>query len=146
MSRLADKEVSLSQLDQYMRLMIGLKKMKITVDNGEESLLASYLDMLSGKNEIVVVGVGHYGRRLLTKIRDRDLKNVKCFADNNTDCLQAEVNGIKVLSVDKAVESFPDAYFIISPQNGRMALIRQLSGLNVSIDQIDVFESEKFGI
>lgn len=105
-------------------------------------LTAYYFDFirrLSNVEEIVIVGAGNYGRDLYKVLEQHGVYTVKCFADNMCERYKNGVYRNRVLSLADATIQYKNAYFVVTPQNYIMELIRQLIGLGINVDKIDCF-------
>ena len=102
----------------YERIMNGIKK----------------------QDGIVIMGAGLYGERLYDLMREEGIADrVICFCDNSKTRQKTGSMGKKVLSVESAVERYPDAYYVITPKLYENELLRQLVHLGIPVDMICVF-------
>lgn len=89
--------------------------------------------------QIVIVGAGTYGNALYKLLRDENIDFVVCFADNNYDKYYQYDKNKRVYSLEKAVNMYPDAYYIVTAKYYLIDLWNQLKKLNVPSKQIDYY-------
>jgi len=65
------------------------------------------------QNRLVIFGAGGLGRKI-ARILNRMGHTPLAFCDNNPQLWNTEMNGVKVLSVNDAIASFPSAVFMIA--------------------------------
>ena len=71
-------------------------------------------DQLAGDGKtIILFGCGDLGRKTLEGLRKVGL-TVVCFCDNNYKLWDSEINSIKVLSPEQALENYPDAVVVLT--------------------------------
>ena len=114
-----------------------------TMKERDDPFLTSYyyafIERMMKADQIIIVGAGNYGRSLYKILEQNNIHTVIRFADNSCDQYESGVYGKKVLAIADAAEQNRNAYFVVTPQYYIMELIRQLSELCVSLEQIDCF-------
>lgn len=77
-------------------------------------------------DEIVIFGAGRDLERILDKLVEMCITNrVVCICDNSREKQGKEINGIKVISPDEAINYYNDAAYIVYNQF-RIEICRQL--------------------
>lgn len=87
-----------------------------------------------GVRKIVVFGSGIHGRKFLELYQNYP-DQILCFCDNSATLHNTEVSGYKVLSVEEAVQNYPEAFFVIANVKHRKQMKEQLLELNISSDR-----------
>lgn len=141
-----NSEFLIPQADEYLRYMVGMKKSHSHTSSSNDKI-SEYISGLDHSRDIVIVGCGKMGR-VLNEYIDKTPRrnNVLCFADNNSSACDDLINDKRVLSVRNAVHNYPDCLFIVTPKKDRMNLIRQLVAEGIELNQIEIFDSENYGI
>lgn len=90
-------------------------------------------------DDVVIVGAGHHGKVILKMVLlEKSGMNIT-LCDNNPNMGNIFVRGHKVCSVEKAVQTHPNAFFVITPDRFETELFRQLYDLGVKPDHMSVF-------
>lgn len=92
---------------------------------------------------VIIFGAGGYGRWLLDDLRQYTNVNVCCFCDNNMDITGMYIDGVKVMTVEMAIDSNIGAVFAVTPKLHQMEIKDQLMQLGVPEDQILLLDMEK---
>lgn len=72
-------------------------------------------DLLKEKQEIIIFGVGIYGRRILRYLERNGVKgNVAGFCDSNEEVQGSRIEGILVYDVEEAWKKYPEAVYLVS--------------------------------
>lgn len=94
------------------------------------------LGILETAPQIVVVCAGEWGSSLLRLCGRLGARNVCAVCDNARSALGKTIEGMEVIGVERAVEAYPDAYFMIANRNHAQELHDQLIGLGVMPGEI----------
>ncbi len=89
--------------------------------------------------ELVIVGAGARGQKLLKRFIALGYHNVVAFADNSPNKNNGDVLGIPIYSIMDAKKIYPNSYYIISPQFHYKELFQQLLETGIDIDRIDFY-------
>ena len=104
----------------------------------------NFLMALSTKEKIVIVGAGDYGLcafRILGKLQNK----VVCFTDQNYETLQIKA-GKPVVSLEKAIDSFPDAGFLVTPKYANYFLGMGLVKKGIHQEQIFYYHHQYINV
>lgn len=88
-----------------------------------------------GKQKTVVFGSGRVGRFLHALIEYKSPGTILCYCDNQTDLWGTEIQGIKVLSPQKATEQYSDAVYLITGRKYETQMREQLGKLHIGADR-----------
>lgn len=94
------------------------------------------LGILEKASQIVVVCAGEWGVSLLKLYGRLGADNVCAVCDNSTDRHGKTVEGVEVVSVERAVREHPDAYYLIANKRCAEDIHQQLTGLGVVPEKI----------
>lgn len=88
----------------------------------------SYFDLVNKTQDrnIVVFGCSMIGRFVHALFENKVRGKVVAFCDNNTALHEGCIQGVKVISPEKAVETYPEAAFIITGTKSAEAMKVQL--------------------
>lgn len=101
---------------------------------------ARRLEEYQKQSQIVIVGAGRFGRRLYETLDDEGAATrICCACDNNRNGGLQLQRVLPVLSVETAVKTYPDAYYIITPREYENELLQQLAGLGIPVKNISIF-------
>lgn len=133
--------------DRMLRLWQGDWQEVDALNEREEKKRKStneLLGILEKAQQIVVVSVGQWGVSLLRLYGKLGAKNV-CAACDNSPAVQGKyVEGMEVVSVERAVREYPDAHFMVADKRHAQELSGQLAGLGVAAGQICVCREEAY--
>ncbi len=119
------------------------------IDDRGESVSSRYLaspyyekrmsEMRQYRN-IVIVGAGVFGLRLYEMlIAEGIVERVCAVCDNSKERQIVNPFPKDVISVERAVEDYPKALFVITPRFFENELFRQLIGLGIGPEQIMIY-------
>ena len=91
------------------------------------------------KNQIVIFGCGQYGKFFHAIIENKHLGHAVTYCDNNNEVWGTEIQGMKVLSPDSAVEQYPEAVYIIANLKSAEAIKSQLQGMGITDNHIYIY-------
>ena len=112
-----------------------------TAEADRQPLLLGLLDNLekAKDRELVVFGAGIWGTRAIDIISQSDYN--LCAICDNSDLLQGTAkNGMKIVSVEEAIETFPDAMYLIASRNYGKDMKMQLLEAKIQEDSIIFFD------
>ena len=92
--------------------------------------------------EIVIFGVGVYGKVLVNDIKDYEIAKVLCFCDNNPELAGTKFQGIDVYDRKSMLERFPHVMVVITPKIYMNEILRQLLKDGKSMDEMMVVDVE----
>ena len=72
------------------------------------------IEYLKNQPQIVIFGVGEYGRMIYDELRGNDISGVVCFTDNNQSVVGGQVRGYSILAPDDAVKKYSDCLLYTS--------------------------------
>lgn len=114
-------------LDTYIRQLSDLKQKQ----------LQDFYEHICQLQKTVIFGAGECGTACYVMLRKHDYNGVVCFCDNNEKLWNKEIMGLKVLSVNKVIDSFHgDISFIIANEKHWQDIYEQLLSLGVKEDSI----------
>lgn len=105
----------------------------------KEKFINCLVKVIVNYKQVVIVGAGLYGELLYLLLAKRGIETVTCFADNSFEKYQQCVEGKAVVSIETAVDLYPNAYFVITPKYHLIDLWNQLKNLNVRSEQIGYY-------
>lgn len=88
--------------------------------------------------DIVVFGAGRWGRRILTVLLQNESR-IKGICDNSKELQKSKINKYEIISVEKAVNIFPDALFLIANQRNIEDMKMQLLKMGIKEKNILTF-------
>lgn len=86
----------------------------------------------------VIFGCGAWGRGVLRLFRLREDK-ILCCTDNAEPLWGMELDGCKIVSPKQAVESYPDALFVVANKLHGEEIAAQLKGMGVRTEMIYIY-------
>ena len=92
----------------------------------------------SENQDIVVFGAGKWGHRILNVLLQNESK-IKGICDNSRELQKSEINGYEIISVEKAVNRFPKALFLIANQKNKEDMKQQLLKMGMEEKNILTF-------
>lgn len=100
------------------------------------------IEQLVKKDNVVIFGAGNWGLEVL-KMFDRNdkLQNVMAFADNDTKKTGQSIAGIRIYSINKSMEMFPNAVYIVANEKYSNEIVNQLKTSGIEDDKIAVIFS-----
>ncbi len=136
--------VSIDDLNEYQRrnlmpLLENESEYNLKLIQAEKKAV-EFWDGLAARIETaqaVIVSYGARGKAALKQLIDRDI-NVVAICDNNAEVRKQKI-GIPIMSVEKAVEQYKAAYFVISNKNYAEELKEQLLEMQAAEDRICLF-------
>lgn len=123
---LKSKEFYLSYLYQSIQVRISYQK--------------HVAEKLRNKKNIVIIGAGDYGRKLFVTLKKYQLDNICSFADNDSTKYNTKMFGKMIMSVENAVQQYPDADFVIANALYYMDIMRQLVNIGITPDRISYYK------
>ena len=97
---------------------------------------AELLSLLEKAAQIVVVCAGEWGRSLLKLYGKLGAENICAVCDNAPAIQGRSVEGLEVVSVERAVREHPDAWFVIAGKYHGEELLEQLRSLGIDAARI----------
>lgn len=97
-------------------------------------------------SELVIFGAGEYGKTTLEDLERYGISTVKCVCDNDKHAAGREMRGYKVLSPEEALETYPNACFVITPMGYENEILIQLVHMGVKIENAVVFNLRITGL
>lgn len=97
---------------------------------------AELLNLLEKAAQIVVVCAGEWGRSLLKLYGKLGTENICAVCDNAPAIQGRSVEGLEVVSVERAVREYPDAWFVIAGKYHGEELLEQLRNLGIDAARI----------
>ena len=94
------------------------------------------LEKTEREKNVVIFGFSEIGRNVANLLRKAGHNVIAAYADNDTSKHGMEYQGITVLSVEDICLKFSDPLWIISSQNGFIAIGRQLQELGIGEERI----------
>ncbi|MEJ0104251.1 MAG: FkbM family methyltransferase [Bacteroidota bacterium] len=85
-----------------------------SISSAEERAKVTFDQMAgAGGKTIILFGCGELGRKTLNGLRKVGV-HVACFSDNNSKLWDSEINEVKVLSPEQALEKYPDSIIVLT--------------------------------
>ena len=104
------------------------------------------LDRLKNSNEVVVFGVGRYGKMIMKALKDGGIEEIKCFCDNNPNIMGLDIEGLTVVSPEVAFKKYRDAVFVITAINYPVEITAQLLNMGVDVEKILFYNFARSGL
>ncbi len=105
----------------------------------------AFLQLVEKAAQIVVVCAGARGRALLKLCGKLGTGNIRAVCDNAPAVQGQIVEGMAVMSVERAVRQYPKACYMIANQCHAEELSAQLAGAGISAEQISVYGEGIYG-
>ncbi len=89
----------------------------LSLVRGEKEIweIATFKDLITSCNSVVIVTAGDVGTGLYALLVRNNWDGKVIFCDNDKDKQGTEVMGVPVLSVEKAVEDYSNALYLVNP-------------------------------
>lgn len=100
----------------------------------------SNLFEMIGNLKIIIFGSGRYGKFFHALLENKYPGQAVAFCDNNSELWDSSLQGIPVLSPDKAVEKFPESMYVIANLRNVDAMKKQLEELGISDKKICLYQ------
>ncbi len=104
------------------------------------------LGQLEEFNELVLFGIGHYGKMILRGLKSGGIGTIKCLCDNDPKIIGTEVDGYKVYTPEDSFEKYPEAAFIITAINYPVEITAQLLKMGVRAEKIFFYNFARSGL
>lgn len=91
-------------------------------------------------HKIIIFGSGRYGKFFHALLENKYPGQAVAFCDNNSELWDSSLQGIPVLSPDKAVEKFPESMYVIANLRNVDAMKKQLEELGISDKKICLYQ------
>ena len=134
--------------DRMLRLWRGNQTQEDIFNEAEERRrndTEAFLQLVEKASQIVVVCAGARGRALLKLCGKLGTGNIRAICDNAPAVQRQTVEGMAVLSVERAVRQYPKACYMIANQCHAEELSAQLVGAGISAEQISVYGEGIYG-
>lgn len=112
------------------------------IEENREKNTEELLGLLEKASQIVVVSAGEWGVSLLKFYGKLGAGNICTVCDNSSAVQGRFVEGMKVVSVERAAREHPEAYFMIANKRHAQELYGQLVRLGVARGKIYVCREE----
>ena len=104
------------------------------------------LERLETSDEVVIFGVGRYGKMIMKALKSGGIKKIECFCDNNPNIIGLNIEGLPVARPEVAFEKYPDAVFVITAINYPVEITAQLLTLGVDVEKILFYNFARSGL
>ena len=134
--------------DRMLRLWRGNQTQEDIFNEAEERRrndTEAFLQLVEKAAQIVVVCAGARGRALLKLCGKLGTGNIRAVCDNAPAVQGQIVEGMAVMSVERAVRQYPKACYMIANQCHAEELSAQLAGAGISAEQISVYGEGIYG-
>ena len=134
--------------DRMLRLWRGNQTQEDIFNEAEERRrndTEAFLQLVEKAAQIVVVCAGARGRALLKLCGKLGTGNIRAVCDNAPAVQGQTVEGMAVMSVERAVRQYPKACYMIANQCHAEELSAQLAGAGISAEQISVYGEGIYG-
>ena len=134
--------------DRMLRLWRGNQTQEDIFNEAEERRrndTEAFLQLVEKAAQIVVVCAGARGRALLKLCGKLGTGNIRAVCDNAPAVQGQTVEGMEVMSVERAVRQYPKACYMIANQCHVEELSVQLAGAGISAEQISVYGEGIYG-
>ena len=101
--------------------------------------ISNLFDMI-GNGRIIIFGSGRYGKFFHALLENKHPGHSVAVCDNNSELWDTRVQGLTVLSPDKAVSQFPDAVYVIANLKNVDIMKDQLKMLGIVNEKICVYQ------
>lgn len=72
------------------------------------------LDVMNGKNELVIVGAGTMGKQVFRILEEHhNTKKLRAFCDNNNKSWSQKIEGVSIWSIEETVKDHPNAIYLL---------------------------------
>lgn len=105
----------------------------------KEETVRKILHVIEG-HQVVIFGCGRLGRFFHALIEGKYLGVAVTYCDNNPELWDIEIQGMQVLSPEKAVEQYPEAVYVIANVKSAEAIKSQLQGMGIADKNICVYQ------
>lgn len=139
---LVQEDFSMDTWMELKMLLEDLKGFEHYISEKAEAQFRSYHDFLSlmaSQQELVIFGCGIVGNIVNFFLRINGINNIVCFCDNDNNKWGSLCMGDEILSPQKAVTIYPQAYYLIANRTYSTDILSQLTSLNVSPNNLGVF-------
>lgn len=103
-----------------------------------------FMQELKKLDEIVLFGAGRHGEMLYDDIIQHGIDTVRCFCDNKA--AGQMIKGMQVLLPRDAVSQYPDAYYVITPNDFQNEILLQLVDMGIRVNHIRLFNMLNTGL
>ena len=104
------------------------------------------LGRLENSNEVVIFGVGRYGKMIMKALKAGGIEGIKCFCDNNPNIVGLNIEGLPIVRPEEALKRYPDAVFVITAINYPIEITAQLLKMGVDVDKIRFYNFARSGL
>lgn len=130
--RFDELQMLLKSKELYISYLRAMVQSRISYQNRK-------IEELSNKNQIVIAGAGNFGKKLFVLLKKNKVETVCAFCDNDKEKQQTKLFGKSVLDVQKCIEQYGDAHFVIANAVYYMDIMRQLLQYGVEEKQISYY-------
>ncbi len=128
-----------SEVQGIVKLLTDEDERKCAIEQEEErrNHLIELKEAISGGASQVIVGAGKYCDRIMFIEDAMGIDTIKAVCDNSTSIQGKKKGSYTVISVEEAVEKYPEANYIIAIKNKAVAknITEQLTSLGVPADR-----------
>ena len=111
---------------------VRLEKQMLIEEEKKEYTLA----LMTQNHDVVIFGAGRCGGDLYLQLKE-EKDNIRYFCDNDSSKWDTLLHGVQVCSLEKAIDDFPDATYIISGNRHFGDIKRQLILSGISDNRIN---------
>ena len=112
------------------------------------SFITSYykkiLKMSREAESLIIFGTGVYGKMIYDDFKLNGINRICCFCDNKPK--SERERGVPVHTLDKCMELYPNATYVITPKYYENEIFRQLIKAGVDVDKIINIVVEETGL